>query len=302
MSGGVDLHSIVRRLGGDLYDGGRRAVVPGPGHSRRDRSLSLRETEDGRILYYSHAGDPGLAICAHLGIEARADRKTSSFELERQKRERERRDREAKARDLAFCRDIWRSTQPLAGSWAETYLYKRGLILEADDIRWAPACPRHKPRPEGDERPPLPPHGAMVALVRDERGDPMGLHCTYVTADGSKAFGRRSRLMFGPVRCGAVRIGAPSDGVLAVGEGLESCGSYSTIKGVPTWPLLTTSLMKSFRPPAGVKTLIVAADGDRPGMEAAQDLAIRCRRICDVRIDPAPDGKDWNDVLMETGA
>jgi len=37
----MPLRAIVRALGGDLYDGGRRANVPAPGHSPRDRSVSL---------------------------------------------------------------------------------------------------------------------------------------------------------------------------------------------------------------------------------------------------------------------
>ena len=37
----MSLHHIVAVLGGDLYDGGCRANVPYPGHSRADRSLSL---------------------------------------------------------------------------------------------------------------------------------------------------------------------------------------------------------------------------------------------------------------------
>jgi len=37
----MSLREIVRVLGGDLYDGGRRANVPAPKHSRADRSVSL---------------------------------------------------------------------------------------------------------------------------------------------------------------------------------------------------------------------------------------------------------------------
>src|ERR1700755_1572339 len=37
----MSLRAIVQTLGGDLYDGGRRANIPAPGHSAADRSVSL---------------------------------------------------------------------------------------------------------------------------------------------------------------------------------------------------------------------------------------------------------------------
>ena len=45
----MSLRHIVSTLGGDLYDGGARANVPYPGHSRADRSLSQLLSGD-RIL------------------------------------------------------------------------------------------------------------------------------------------------------------------------------------------------------------------------------------------------------------
>ncbi len=54
------LARIVARLGGVLLDGGRRALVPGPGHSKHDRSVSLLAAEDGRILVHCFmCGRPG---------------------------------------------------------------------------------------------------------------------------------------------------------------------------------------------------------------------------------------------------
>lgn len=309
MDGGVDLHSIVQRIGGDIYDGGNRAVVPGPGHSKRDRSLSLRLVSEigvDRVLW-SNFGRGSLShreVMEHLGVEqlgVREDNRPSREERARWHREREAREREIARQSLEFCEAIWRGTVPLEGSPAETYLYSRGLILEAYAVRWHPLCPRSK-RPLDDPNPPPPPHGAMVALVTDPKGDPIGLHCTFITPDGRKAFGDRSRIMFGQLRTGAVRLGQPTDGVLAVGEGIESTGSYGTIKGVMAWPLLTTSLMKTFQVPPGVRRLLIAADNDEGGLQAAHDLALRARKVCDVEIDLPPEGKDWNNVLMETAA
>ena len=46
------LKRIVDAMGGQLMDGGRRALVRGPGHGPGDRSVSLLETEDGRVLIH----------------------------------------------------------------------------------------------------------------------------------------------------------------------------------------------------------------------------------------------------------
>jgi putative DNA primase/helicase len=47
----MPLRAIVRALGGELYDGGRRANVPAPGHSARDRSVSLLWTGERLVAH-----------------------------------------------------------------------------------------------------------------------------------------------------------------------------------------------------------------------------------------------------------
>lgn len=139
----------------------------------------------------------------------------------------------------------------------------------------------------------------MVALVRNAKGEPSGVHVTYLDAEGRKAFGDRSRLMFGAVAGGAVRL-APMglDGVLAVAEGIETAAAFGALKGVPTWACLSTSGLHTFAVPAGVRRLLIGTDNDDSGagMAAARDLAARACRVCDVEIHAAPEGQDWADV------
>jgi putative DNA primase/helicase len=144
----------------------------------------------------------------------------------------------------------------------------------------------------------------MVAAVRDVAGKLKGVHLTYITADGRKAFGDRSRLMFGAVSGCSVQL-APLTvhGVLCVGEGIETSASFADFKGVPTWAALSTSGLQNFTPPAGVRKLLIAADSDDAGagLKAATALAQRLRRSCDVEIHPAPAGFDWNDPEARAG-
>ena len=53
----ADLRSLARLLGGDVI--GRQVLAPGPGHSPRDRSLSvtISATAPEGFLAFSHAGD-----------------------------------------------------------------------------------------------------------------------------------------------------------------------------------------------------------------------------------------------------
>lgn len=289
----MDLREIVRLRGGDIYAGGNAATIPGPGHSAQDRSLSLRISDAGRIVWHSFAGETShRAVMDYLGISPEDGRMSTPGELSKARADRERAKREDAARDMRFCAAVWGGTSPLEGSPAEAYLWSRGLIFEGQgDIRFHPAAPRSK-------EPGAATHPAMVSLVRDAQGDPQALHVTYILADGTgKAFGDRSRLMFGSVRGGAVHLGAPVGGVLAVAEGIETAGAYATLKGVSTWPALSAPGLSAFLVPRRVRKLIIAADGDKSGLSAAQMLAERACKLCDVVIDSAPDGRDWANVL-----
>ncbi len=286
----ADLRDIVREKGGSVYDGGRRALIPGPGHSKRDRSLSLLMGEGSRVVFKSFSNDSARDCIEYLGISGEV-REATPFERAQDKARRERERRAREAADLALCKAIWAGVTPIDGTPVEAYLWSRGLMIEGvSDIAYHSAAPRAK-NPGALTIP------AMVALVRDAKGGPMGLHLTYITPKGTKAFGARSRLMFGPVGGGAVQIGRPSDGVLAVGEGIETCGAYSTLKGGACWPCLSTAGLQTFVIPTWVRRLVIAADGDAGGMRAAAALAERAAKVCDVEIDPAPQGEDWADVL-----
>jgi putative DNA primase/helicase len=300
-----DLREIVARLGGDLSAGGRQASIPGPGHSKHDRSLSLRVSDEGdRILFNSFAGDSPRVVFAYLGIDNASEYKPTRQEIAAARRRRESEARRAEAEKLAFCASVWSGSMPLEGSPAARYLWNRGLVLDGcSDVRFHPAVDRKAPWNvmAGDPPPPAP-HYAMVCLARDGHGAPRGLHATYLTEDGRKAFGDRSRLMFGPMAGAALRT-APvaADGTLAVAEGLETAGSYSLLRSVPTWAAFSTAGIEGFQPPLSVSRLLIAADNDEngAGLRAAEKLAKRLQGRCAVEIEVPARVGDWNQVLME---
>ena len=294
----TDLREIAQRLGGDIHQGGRAAVVPGPGHSKRDRSLSLRVAEDGRrLLWHSFAGDPADQIRKYLGLEA--GELTRETDAERKRREAEdRRDRERKR---AFCAKLWGETLPAPETVVETYLAGRGLHGPI------PATVRFHRR--GQLAYPWNLHGgdvrtwpAMVCLIQHANGTPCGLHITALKPDGSgKAALEKPRKMLGKdLAGGAVRlVPVNASGNLAVAEGVETALAFHKLTGTPTWAATSAGGLRSFVPPPGIKRLIIAADSDDrgEGLAAARALAERARSRVEVVIMPAPEGTDWCDQV-----
>jgi hypothetical protein len=175
------------------------------------------------------------------------------------------------------------------------YLTSRGIVGEIPPIlRYHPAAPTSYEK--ANTAP------AMVAGVQGPDGSPVGLHVTYIKPDGSgKAFGNKSRVMFGYFSGAAIRLAPIDKGELAVAEGIETALSFQMLTGTPTWSVLNTTTMTQFTPPADVSLLTIAADNDLScsGLKAAKDLAQSASRHCDVQIIPAPEvGRDWNDCLQ----
>jgi hypothetical protein len=188
---------------------------------------------------------------------------------------------------------IWNECEPAIGTPVERYLLNRRIKSSSisDVLRFHPAL---KYWPSGQVYP------AMIALVTHGiTGEPFGIHRTYLSSDGAaKAPVCPQKKMFGPCDGGAVRLGAGS-GPLLVGEGIETCLAAMQATGKPTWAALSTSGLRALDLPADVQEVVVLADGDDPGEQAASHAAIRWRRQGRrIRIMRPPRGLDFNDVLL----
>lgn len=128
---------------------------------------------------------------------------------------------------------------------------------------------------------------------------PLGIHRTFLALEGKgKAPVEPAKMMLGPCRGGAVRLG-PSDDVLMVGEGIETCLAAMQASDRPAWAALSTSGLRALDLPRMVRDVIVLADGDDPGEAAAQDCGRRWKREGRrVRIARPPQGTDFNDLLL----
>ena len=141
---------------------------------------------------------------------------------------------------------------------------------------------------------------ALLADICDVAGALVTLHVTYLQG-GRKLTGHEPRKQLSAVagRSGcAVRL-MPAGEELGVAEGIETALAAHRLHDVSVWAALNTALLARFEPPPAVRTLLLFADRDAPGLEAAARLMERLqgRVRLEMRIPKTP-AKDWNDVLV----
>lgn len=305
----LDAHTVARTMCGQVV-GRDRALVPGPGHSRSDRSLSVwidpGAPEGFRV--HSYAGD-GFEECRDhvreaLGLPAWTSERITidPAEIERRRaaREEARKAAEAEAADKRRrALRIWQAAHDPRDTPVEAYLRGRGLDLP-DDIagevlRWHPCCPW-----SGETVP------AMVAVFRDAHTDEItGIHRTALTPDGRKRFTSvEARKMYGGAIGAAIKLDADAEVThgLTIGEGIETCLAARQLGSRPVWALGSVGAIGTFPVLGGIECLTICAERDENGASerATQDVgnrwidAGREVRICRPLI-----GNDINDALRE---
>ena len=299
---GLDLRTIAVALGGEVQ--GQRVRAPGPGHSRLDRSLSVRlsSTAPGGFTIHSFAEDPfdlcrdyvasrlGLAL-DHWHTHAGAPRPAPIFTVPADGLE------PGRERRIARSVAIWNEAGPALGSIVETYLASRGLSLDLvynvhEVLRFHPRCPW---RDEAENRTIYVP--AMVALMRSVTTDePQAIHRTRLSAQGVKV----DRRMLGIAAGAAVKIDA-DDAVtmgLAIGEGIETVLAARQLGFRPAWALASAGGIKGFPILGGIECLTLLAENDPTNAKAVNECGTRWHRAgCEVTIVEPLTGSDINDAL-----
>ncbi|NLS25722.1 DNA primase [Sphingomonas sp. S2M10] len=199
------------------------------------------------------------------------------------------------------ARWLWRTSQPALGSIVERYLLSRGLqlggIRQARMLLSLRFHPRAAVSPwrvgamAGDVRRRAP---AMLGLIVDRDGLPIGVHATYLRQDGSDKIERK---MWGALQRGAVWLhGCPGDAVgtrIAVGEGIETVWSWvqrNDWDGSAAAALSLDNLQGGIVRKDGVWPLWnIRADLDRPPflVERAEEVVV----LVDADMKPLTDQK-----------
>jgi hypothetical protein len=287
------LHRIVRAVGGEVYDGGRRANIPAPGHSSADRSVSLW-LRDGRLVVHTFGDGDWRAVLDELrrlrlveggdtpaaGGGYAASRPAD--DLSRRKRQ-------------AVVSRIWELGRPVVGTLSERHLRLRAVTRDmpgASALRHGPDVAVAAYRETGFRRP------ALLAGIQDATGDLTAVEITYLAANGCRADTLRlprKTIGFVPSGC-AVRLD-PAAPEMLVGEGVVTTLSASARFALPAWALLSTRNLRGWTPPPGVRAVLIAADRGTDGEASAARLRRRLARLglrVWVEVPPAGCG-DWND-------
>lgn len=296
----LDPRAIAVAMGGDVT--GRDSVnVPGPGHGRKDRSLSIKINPNapGGFVVFSHASDDPLEcrdyVRQALGLGTWKDNRDeygrnpsplvvnvatgSDRDLERR---------------IAFALKIWNQSVDPTGSVVDRYLREeRALTLSPDIagsvVRW------HRGMRYNDTT-----LDCMVCLMRNVLTDePTAIHRTFLSRDGKKI----DRRMLGVAKGAAIKIDREPNfaGALTIGEGFETALA-SRLAGLgPAWALGSAGSIQTFPVVAAIQRLTILAENDptsRRAVRVVKDRYLKSRRPVDV-VTPRRGLTDFNDVWKE---
>ena len=282
------LRAMAAALGGDVMKGrkGTYILCPGPGHSAKDRSLSVTPSStapDGFIVN-SFTNDDWRACRDH--VAGRLGRPLDRHHAATRAKPRS----DPSAGHLA----IWKEAKDPRNTIVQTYLRGRGLDLPDDVagrvVRFHPACPFG----------PGVRHPCMITAFRSIADDSLqAIHRTALTPDGKKI----DRKMLGPVAGAAIKIDTDEnvEQGLTIGEGFETCLAARALGFRPVWALGSANAIGEFPVLSGIDALTILGESDKKGTNEANALACARRwRAAGQEAEivfPTIDG-DMNDLVQ----
>jgi putative DNA primase/helicase len=310
----MELKRAALLLGGEAC-GRNQVVCPGPGHSRADRSLSVRfdaGIPDGFIVHSFSGDDPIKArdyVRERLGLAAwqpgdGRDRRVPSshrkeFDQIEMDREAERRSRsEDDLLRIKRAAELWHEAKEPRRTAAEQYLRSRALDLPDDladaVLRFHAKCPWRNEETGRTDRIP-----ALIAAFRSIDDNTItGVH--RIRLDQPQRWPKTERKMLGVVRRTAIKLDPITGGALVIGEGVETCLAARQLELGPAWALGSVGAISFFPVLDDVKELTILAEAGQPSAEAIKICAQRWRRSWRrVHVAHPATGSDLNDALME---
>lgn len=293
----------MARLLGGVVAGRDRVLAPGPGHSRADRSMSIKvdARAPGGFVVVSFANDDWrdckAYVCQKLGLpqwqpgdgQDRPRVATNTEVGEGWTAD------EIKRINLA--RGTWRDGVNPTGTLAEVYLQRRRITLDAGlagkVLRFHPGAPWHDEDTGQIIRVP-----ALISAFRQIDDNTItAVQRTRLDSDGRKV----DRRMLGVVAHAAIKLGAPDDGELAVGEGIETALAAVKLGFRPAWALGSCGSISRLPVIDGIKTLTLLGEADAASAEAVKACANRWMRAGRKVMIAIPDD-GYNDMADELAA
>ena len=308
---------------------GRATVLPEviePGRLHRFSTNGKRGDTSGWCQFFAdaRAGVYGNWRESTQGVWTATDRRSMSpaqaTELARQVKA------AAAAREAAKRTGWGEAAQRLAALWAQcravpadgtgtdpvTLYLRHRLALAAGEALAVPDVLRlHPGIPYHHDGAPVGRWPAMVAAPQDPDGATVALHRTWLTSEGRKAPTpgpcKKLTQAAGPVMTGCIRLAWLGDGAgdaLGIAEGIETALAARVASGVPTVAAYCAGALAAWQWPRELKRMVIFADADAPGAEAANTLGMRAG-AADLTVQvmtPTTPGADWCDVWATRGA
>ena len=293
------MRTLARALGGEVVSG--QVVAPGPGHSKRDRSLAVRlapGAADGFVVT-SHASDDWREcrdyVKARAGLDAwRPERGARPAPIARERAPPPREpDRPPPFNSTAGGR-LWAAATSPGGTPVEDYLTGERALTDFDHYRDGGII-RWLPRDLFAGKP------CMIALLRNVfSGEPQGVLRTFI-CDGKK---KHDRLFRNSNAQAVIMLDAFEDVTygLMLGEGFETCADAREKGFRPIWAGATTSTIGSFPLLPVIESLTLLRENDGGASDAACGKCAATwlaggREVRSHR--PPPGAKDLNDLTRQ---
>lgn len=278
------LHSIATAL--QAKKSGNSYVAYCPICKNQKYTLNIWVGDDGKIglrCYYSILGRcHTLAHVFHLqslGVDIDQDDITGS-----------------KNKPSETWPEIWTAGSHIQGTAAEEYLFRRGIdiaLLPPVFLKQLRFVPRLK-HPTGPRLP------VMLGIMRNTlTNSDQAIHRTYLNPIGTdKADVTPNKMTLGFPKAGVVKFGEPVNGVIAVGEGIETCLSAHLMFGMNVWSATSVGGLLTMIFPDDIKELIWLVDNDEPGQIALEEGKRHFKSIAIRPMAPAEKYNDFNNELV----
>lgn len=288
----LDPQTVAGILGGEVINC-NCINVPGPGHSKSDRSLSIRIDRHGQLIVHSHAGDDWKKckdyVRERLGLgrweRVRKDHQaqfraiSSGVDLEKEKKKK-------------IALRVWSEAVNPIGSMVEFYLREHRSLALTNDIAHN-VVRFHASLHFGafSHRP------GMVCLLRDiVTNEPCGIHRTFLNPETGQKIDRR---MLGIAKRAAIKLDAHESisANLTIGEGFETALAARLAGLNAVWSVGSKSGVGSFPILHSLKELTLLQENDAPSAQAVKKCAERYLAAGKpVNIVTPNVGNDFNDV------
>jgi putative DNA primase/helicase len=282
------IRQIATVMGGDVT-GRDSCNVPGPGHSRQDRSLAIRITRGGFVVHSftnDNWKDCRDYVRSKLGLsdDWESDKAPppdmTGDDAERRKR---------------FALKIWADCIDPRGTLAERYLREHRELHLPDSTACAVIRFHAGLRYEIGKYLP-----AMVCLLRDiETDEPTGIHRTFLDRYSGRKIDRK---MLGIAKGAAIKLDPEPSSTLTIGEGVETVLAARAADFTPAWALGSSGAVRCFPVLKNLRELTILQENDPTSRQDVKTCArqyLGARRPVNI-VEPKV-GNDFNDCWKARG-